>query len=191
MIDVIQRIQLDKKKIIVAAIISAFILYIDLSFILKPQFKRLKVISPKIAQLKKDIKKLNNDLDTLVVTGKGKQQTDEGAVKTVEKIIKEEKITKVLEDIAKIANKHQVKIMQMQPLRPSLAKPASAIPTTKFSPLFITLNISCGYHQLGKFINDVENATVFMEVYELQIRQDSINYLNQQIKLTLKTYVRK
>lgn len=191
MIDIIGKIQFDKKKVILAVIVLVFILYIDFSFILKAQFKMLKVINPKIAQLKKDIKKLNSDLASLKDIGKTKEETQEAAIKIVDTIIKVEKVPKILEDIAKIANKWEVKIMQIRPLKPSLVKPEPSTPIAKFFPLLITLDITGTYHNIGKFINELENAPVFIAVEELLIKPDQINYLNQKITLTLKTYVKK
>ncbi|MDP2943653.1 MAG: type 4a pilus biogenesis protein PilO [Candidatus Omnitrophota bacterium] len=192
MIKVIQKIQLDKKKIIAGAIILLIILYIDFTFILKSQFNLWKAINPKIAQLKKDIKKLNDDLAILSTSIKGKQETQETTQRTAEKIIKEEKIPNLLEEISKIANKRDVKIMQIKPLSsPPTAKPELTTAATKLFPVSIKLDLLGGYHQLGKFINDLENASVFMEVENLRISSQTSSIITQQIELTLKTYVKK
>lgn len=192
MIKVIQKIQLDKKKIIAGAIILLLLLYIDFAFILKSQFNLWKSVDPKIAQLKKDIKKLNDDLAILSVAVKGKQEAQETGQVTAEKIIREEKIPNLLEEISKIANKREVKIMQIKPLsHPPTAKPKLTTATAKFFPVLIKLDLLGGYHHLGRFINDLENASVFMEVENLTISSQTISIMTQQIELTLKTYVKK
>jgi len=192
MIELIEKIQLDKKKIMAGVVILVFLLYIDFTFILKSQFNLWKAINPKIAQLKKDIKKLNDDLAILSTSIKGKQETQETDQRTAEKIIKEEKIPNLLEEISKIANKREVKIMQIKPLsHPPTAKPELTTATTKLFPVSIKLDLLGGYHQLGKFINDLENASVFMEVDTLRISSESTSIMTQQIELTLKTYVKK
>lgn len=173
-------------------VILVFLLYIDFTFILKPQFNLWKAINPKIAQLKKDIKKLNDDLAILSVAVKEKQETQETDQRTAEKIIKEEKIPNLLEEISRIANKREVKIMQIKPLSsPPIAKPELTTATAKFFSVSIKLDLLGGYHQLGKFINDLENASVFMEVENLRISSESTSIITQQIELTLKTYVKK
>ena len=53
------------------------------------------------------------------------------------------------------------------------------------------MDLSAGYHQLGKFINELENAQVFVIVQELKIEPQPGNYLKQKAALTLKTYVKK
>lgn len=192
MIKLIEKIQLDKKKIIAGAIILLLLLYVDFAFILKSQFNLWKSVNPKISQLKKDIKKLNDDLAILSTSIKGKQETQETTQRTAEKIIREEKIPNLLEEISKIANKREVKIMQIKPLsHPPTAKPELTTATTKLFPVSIKLDLLGGYHQLGKFINDLENASVFMEVENLTISSQSTSIMTQQIELTLKTYVKK
>lgn len=192
MIKLIEKIQLDKKKIIAGVVILLFLLYIDFAFILKSQFNLWKSVNPKIAQLKKDIKKLNDDLAILSTSIKGKQETQETDQITAEKIIREEKIPNLLEEISKIANKREVKIMQIKPLsHPPTAKPELTTATTKLFPVSIKLDLLGGYHQLGKFVNDLENAGVFMEVDTLRISSESTSIITQQIELTLKTYVKK
>ena len=184
-----KKFEFDKKKIIAGAVILALSLYLDFNFVLIGRFKRLKVISPKIAELKRDITKLNKDMALVEVKERAAGKAQGTAEKTMEKIISEEKITQILEYISRVANERKVKIMRIVPLR-SPGKPVKGASDTKYSSLLITLEISSGYHQLGRFINDLENADVFLEVDELQIRSDAKYYPEQQVSLALKTYVK-
>jgi len=191
MIELIKKIQTDKKKIVGAVIVLLFIVYIDFAFVLKSQFRMLKVASPKIAQLKKDIKKINSDLSLIQVAGKGKEKDREAAIKIIEKIAREDDVPLILEEISNLANKREIKLIQIKPVKAPLAKPEVTTATSKLFPLSIVLGISGGYHQFGKFIADLENARYFLAVEELKIMPDPVNYLKQQITLTLKTYVKK
>ena len=185
-----KKFEFDRKKITAGVVILLLLLYLDVNYVLIGRFKRLKVISPKIAELKRDIVKLNKDLALVEAKEKAAGRVQGSAEKTVERIISEEKITQILEYISQVANLRQVKIMRIIPLRSS-EKPVKTTPETKYSPLLITLEISSGYHQLGRFINDLENADVFLEVDELQIKSDVRYYPQQQASLVLKTYVKK
>lgn len=189
--DLILKIQLDKRKITLAGIILILVLYIDFTFILKAQFNKLRIIKPKVAQLKKDIEKLNKDLTSLSFTKENEQRMQETVEKTMQKVINESSVPKVLGDIAKVANNYQVKIMQVRPLKSSATKKVlSTAAGAKLTPLSIELEILGGYHQFGKFLNDLENAAVFMQVDRMQIRAEPTSYLSQNINLTLKIYVK-
>lgn len=189
MINLIAKLQLDKKKIILATIVFVVILYIDFSFILKTQFNAIKNANPKIIQLKKDLKKLNDDLISLKTQTKFEIKTKRPAEKTIERIVREDRLPQLLEEIVKTANKREVKIMQIKPVKSVSGKQATD--STAYSSLLITLDILSGYHQLGKFINDLENMATFISVENLQIRPEANDYINQHVNLTLKTYVKK
>ena len=61
----------------------------------------------------------------------------------------------------------------------------------KFIPYLINLDLICDYHNLGKFINALENSKVFMEVQELKISTKLQDYIKQKINLAIRTYVAK
>ena len=56
--------------------------------------------------------------------------------------------------------------------------------------VIIDMDISCGYHNLGQFVNDLENNEIFLAVDELRITPRQDDYFNQDIGLKLKTYVK-
>ena len=58
-------------------------------------------------------------------------------------------------------------------------------------PVIITLDLTCGYHSLGSFINALENAGQYIDVQDMKIIRDPHNYLLQNVNLVLKTYAKK
>lgn len=188
----IDKLKLDKKKILFIALVAAAILYLDFTLLIKLQFNDLKDISPKIVKLKKDIKNLSKDLATMQdfhdKQGKMKQTT----ASSVKRILTEERIPLLLQHISDIANKNNISIMQIRPSRELRAGEEKISGNTiKFSLVLTTLDLSCSYHNLGKFINDLENLEEFIALQELKITPSSGDYLRQNVSLVLKTYVRK
>ena len=181
--------KLDKKKILLFIFVSVIVLCIDLSFIMKPQLNGLRSAGEKIIKIKKDIDGLNKDLATL----KRIQATDikkQGGILKAKRIVSEGEMPLLLQNISDLANRHKVKIMQIKPLKDAKAK-AEVIEGKTFSPVTITLDLSCVYHSLGSFINDLENAQFFIAVQDIKIMRSSGDYLSQEADLTLKTYVKK
>ncbi|MDI6605882.1 MAG: hypothetical protein QME65_01900, partial [Candidatus Omnitrophota bacterium] len=85
-----------------------------------------------------------------------------------------------------------VELIQMKPSRQnSPAAKDKVAKTEKFTPILIKLDILCGYHELGHFINDLENNPVFMAVEDLKITPQQKDYFKQKVELALKTYVEK
>ncbi|MDD5476641.1 MAG: type 4a pilus biogenesis protein PilO [Candidatus Omnitrophica bacterium] len=187
-LDNIQNIQLDKQKKILIIIFCFFIVYVEANYILKAQIAGLKSLEPKIALLEKDLKNLNRDLENMRVS-KGKPALEaRKAASRSSKIITEDQVSGLLQDISSAANKFDVKIIQ---IRPSRETGKSAIAGDKFTPILINLDLICDYHNLGKFINNLENSPVFMGAVELKISARMPDYLKQKASLVIRTYVSK
>jgi len=183
----LSQIQLDKQKKILIVIFAVFIAYVDTSYILKAQMAGLKSLTPKVARLEKDLKNLNRDLENMRIA-KGKPALEAAKANRSSRIITENQISGLLQDISSSANQFDVKIIQIRPLRET---GKSVIPGDKFASILINLDLICDYHNLGKFINSLENSPVFMGVAELKISTRIPDYLKQKATLVIRTYVSK
>ena len=181
MINLLGKLELDKKKVGLIILICVIIIYVDFAFLIKLQLRNTTAVGAKIIKLKNDIEVLNKDLVTMQQSSK-KQEV---AIK-LKKIISEEQIPSLFQSISNIANRNNVKIMEIKP-----SKGAKSSVSGGFTPMLVTLDLSCGYHGLGKFINDLENAEVFIEVENLKILPQSQDYFKHGVNLVLKTYVGK
>jgi Tfp pilus assembly protein PilO len=185
---------LDTKKIILIVIICLIIVYLDFNFFMALQLKMLKNLGPQIIKIKADLAKLDKDLVDMQEL-KNKQATSAKTPSTkAKKIILEEDIPSLLKGISDIANINDVKITQMKPSKEPQAKETKAPGDNieGLARLWITLDLTGGYHHLGRFINDLENTEVFMAVENLKITpQNPADYLKQKASLVLKTYVKK
>lgn len=180
-------LKLDQKKITLIVIVCVFIIYADLNFIFRMQLNNLKALSPKISQLKKDIAALNKGL--IEIKGLKKQPLPKTGVK---RIISEDKIPDLLEFISETANTNNVRIMQVKPVKEARAVDGKTVAVAgKLSAFFIEMSLKSGYHNLGAFINALENAEDFLAVQDIKVSRDKSDYMRQDISLVLKTYVKK
>lgn len=191
-IKILQSLDLDNKKIILIFLISAIILYIDANFIFQAQLKGFSRSQAEIARIKKDIndfraeEKKMKDLESKQVLAKP------GLLKE-KKIIAESQFAGLLQEISKIANKNEVRIAQLKPFRQALSanQDAKVKVLGNFTPFLISLELAGGYHNLGRFINGLENLESFVKVQEIKIEPLEGNYLSQKVNLVLVTYVKK
>ena len=183
-------IQLDKQKKILIVIFCVLIIYVDTAYILKGQIAAVKSTDQKIAKLKTDLVNLQRSLDDMRVA-KGKQgATFKKAAGQSSKILSEGQISGLLQDISGQANKFDIQIGQIRPLREA-ANAKNALAGDKFITILINLDLTCSYHNLGKFINQLESMPVFLSVQELKISTQLPEYMKQNVALVLKTYVTK
>lgn len=182
-----------KKNILIALGIAMF-LYIDYAYILMPQITSLKNISAKLKTAKKyladyagygtDTVGLQNDLEAI----KRKNLIMEDMV------FADADMPLLLDDTSRMAQSCGVKILQINPrsqISPSRDKvePSAEITGFKLQPVEVKIELSSGYHQLGKFLSRLEENPL-IAVSDLKVVRDNLDLAKQKTSLTLRVYVR-
>ncbi len=173
----------DKEKLILVGIVSCLILYLEFGVFFRMQHQAIRDAGPKIAKLKKDIDTFNRESAMLQSS---KQKNAPGAVK-VKNIVSEQSLPNLWQSISDIADRNSVKILQMRPVKGKEEVVASA----KCVNYTVVLDLSCGYHNLGAFLGELENADQFIAVQDIKIKGVSNDYFHQDVNVVLKTYARK
>ena len=106
------------------------------------------------------------------------------------KILQNSQVSELLQEISTAANKFDVRTVQIRPSRQE-EKEKTAPGQNKLIPMLINLDLVTDYHNLGRFIQAMENSPVFMQVEELEISTQLPDYMKQKVALVLKTYVTK
>lgn len=182
-INLIERFSLDNQKITLIVILSIAFLYVDFNFLLKGQLAANSKSKAELVKIINDLKALDAGLKNMEALKAGQH----GGLKVQEKmIIFESGLTTLLHDISKLANANNVRILQIKPLRDS-----QKIAIGKFTPVLINMDLICGYHNFGKFLNQLENNQVLISVENFKIELQPQDTLRQKVSLTIKTYVRK
>lgn len=167
------------------------ILCIDFFIIIKLQFGSSMELRTKIIKLKTSITNLTKDLPLMQNQQEKRSKTKEDISSKNKEFISEGQLSSLMEEISDIAVKNKVKIMQIKPSKEQvLLKEEKNALTEKFTPLYLTLDLISGYHNLGSFIGDIENGKTFISVQNMRILPDKNDYLLENISLVLKTYVK-
>ena len=184
-------LKLDNKKIFLIALACLLMLYVDFAFMMKLQLQGIRTLTPKIIKLRKDADNLAKDLSRMqdLERKQSEAQKQIGALKTKE-IISEDKLLLLLQEVSDLANESRVKLMQINTSNDAKVQ-EEVIAGERLLPIIIALDLSCGYHFLGSFINALENVGYFIDLQDMKIVRDPHNYLLQKVNLVLKTYVKK
>jgi Tfp pilus assembly protein PilO len=189
------KIELDNKKILLILLACGFIIYLELAFLLRGQLEGIGRVGPKIKRLSSDIAGLDNDLNNIQALKKKQDANKQKALQEAKRVISDDQIAALLDEISDVAEKNEVRIAQIRPLRQPLPQAAigkgAAPAAARFSALLISMDLSADYHRLGRFINDLENGPTFLVVESLKISANPANYLKQSAQLAVRTYVKK
>jgi len=139
-------------------------------------------MKPSIIEMKRRLINLEEDL---------KRMQSQGVVFTDRQektIISSSQKDWVNEEIFRLSNAQQVKISQIKFVRREITSKDSTA-TEKYSPILIDMGLFAGYHELAKFLWELENHSVLLGVEELDIKRSEENQFEHSVELRLKTYV--
>lgn len=183
--------ELDRNKLILFALVCIIFVYLDFSLLVSAQVRGIKALGPKIGRLQKDITALNKDLaatkDTASPQAASRQSEELARSK---KLIREEEIPLLLQDISDMANSSGVRIAQLRPFKDPKAK-EETLSGVKVSLLTVALNLNCGYHALGRFLAALEGSRRFMAIQDLKISSNSEDPAEHDVSIVFKTYMKK
>lgn len=186
--NLVTQISRDKKKLLLSLITAIVFIYADVRFVLQPQLGNMSGMYAKKTNIKGNIGKFNRDMVNILEL-KRKQDTAAKQTNTkVKKFISEKDVPELLKEISDIANKNQVRVMQIKPVKLPVEK-KTAVPE-KFLNMNIALDLSADYHHFGSFLNELENMNIFLATQDLRIAGNPRDYFHQNINLQLKTYVK-
>lgn len=183
-------IQLNKQKKILIVIFAILIAYVDTNYILKAQRIGLSSLDQKIARLNTDLANLNHGLENMRLSKSRPGLAAQKKVIMPSRILSENQVSELLQEISTAANRFDIKIIQIRPSRQA-QKEKTAIVQDKLTLMLINLDLVSDYHNLGRFIQALENSPVFMAVQEMEISTQLPDYMKQKVTLVLKTYVTK
>ena len=189
---ILKKFKLDNQKIILICVVFIIIVYLDCAFLMKIQLSNIKTVKPKIAKLRVDINVFNK---SLAESKKTRQQQNLSYMR----MLSNDQVPMLLEEISDMAKNNKVMLMQVRQVKDTkkkeekqLQKQAKAqAKPDDLVPLYIALDLSGIYHDLGKFINSLESIDKFIAVQDMNIKSQLDDPQVQNANLLLKIYVRK
>lgn len=194
------RLKQEEQKIFIVIILAAIILsvvFYNLSF--KPRLKKLRSLAPQVSKLNKDLRMLKKDLANIENL---KRQLHEARQKTesdVKRFLTGNDLTPLMEEFSRLAKTNRVKIVNISPVKTKDSSSSTA-KTTKptaaqsqgtgvtLTEMPVSINVKGGYHNIGKFINALENSKLFIKVIDIDINTDYDDPLNHNASLLVSAY---
>lgn len=180
---------LKQKKVISYAVLAVIILILDFNFVLKPQVSTIIKATPKIKKIASDIKAFKEDQKNLSQLKQTLEAVKRKSVVLNKKIVQEDELLGLAEQISRIGREENIKITQISPTEDIKAKKVGSFSGGDIYPVMINVNITGGFHQLGKFINRLENLEQFLKVASIEIKFDKQLYTSQKVNLILGAFI--
>ncbi len=173
---------LGRKEMI--AIAGVFILLVFLfSFLIISQVNSLKKISGQLTEERTKLAEARSLIDN--------RQRYEKEIKLLErriefyedKLPERKEVPQLFRELDKVAAESQIKFVSVEEKPPEERK--------HYRRFQWNLQMEGGYHELGRFINKLENLDRFIEVSNIQISSNPENFLQHNIRMEVSTFVSK
>jgi type IV pilus assembly protein PilO len=177
----------------IAVLTGAFIiimaLYLYLVFL--PQVGRLTVL---LGQLGSASAELKNAKSEIAKIGKYKKTIEEYRSKVdlyEKRLPAEEEIPSLLESLSRMAGASDIKIVGITPVASASLKerPDRRPKAAAYKEIPILINAKSGYHELGRFLSDLEGADRFMKVVDIDVKSSRGSPRKQDVELVVCTYI--
>lgn len=100
----------------------------------------------------------------------------------------EQEIPSLLEELSSMAKTSGIKLLSITPV-PVSAKEQAAQKNKMYKEIPILITAKSGYHELGSFLNNLENADRFMKVVDLEVKSNKAAPKKHDVELLVSTYV--
>ena len=169
--------------ILVIAIILATYFY----FFLKPEIGALRKVLPKVAGLNKNIKEADKLIDNIDSFKTKIADLKEKVGQYETRLPTKKEISSILNHLSALASQEDIKITgikELETIKGEMQEGEQA-----YSGVPIEIDMKSGYHQLGKFISEIENSDRLMKIDDLEIKSTSENLIEHDVKLIVSSFV--
>ncbi|MFA5142830.1 MAG: type 4a pilus biogenesis protein PilO [Candidatus Omnitrophota bacterium] len=172
-----------KQIMLVAALGGVLILVLYLKLLLVPQIRNVAKEYERARKLRVDVTTAERDISSVDSLKKQMAQY-RTKIESYESMLPvEQEIPKLLEDLSSMAKRSGVKIVGITPLQ-SGEEAREGI----YQEIPILVNARSGYHELGKFLSELENASRFMKVVDLELKENKSAPKRHDVEVLVATY---
>lgn len=170
---------------IFSGLIAIIIVILYLNFICIPQLSNFFSIVRERSALSAELRKTRiavSEIDKL----KKELGASRAKVSECEKMLPaQQEIPSLLENLSAMAKDSNVKIVGITPMTSNEDK---SVKDRTYQEIPILINARSGYHELGKFIDNLENAVRFMKIADIWIKTNKAAPKENDIELLVITY---
>lgn len=174
--------------IYIGAFLAGLALYFSIFFL--PQIGRMTALLSRAGSAAADLKNAESDIarmDELKRTIDGYRNKVEIYEK---RLPSEEEIPSLLESLSRMAGASNIQIVGITPVTvPGKDVSQMRGKAAAYKEIPITISAKSGYHDLGRFLSDLESADRFMKVVDIDIKANRATPAKHDFELVICTYI--
>lgn len=165
-----------------------FVLIVFIMVCLLPAVKIKKALKVKLDTVENNVARSQSKIKDYPRLVREKEETAQLVNGYLSKLINRGEQTRLIGDISDLARQCDVTISSMRPIPFVQAVPEDF--DTFFNALSYELKLESGYHAFGKFVNQLEQFRILINIEKILIEVDEDNKETHKITLFLTTYAK-
>ena len=175
-----------KRLLIVIAIVTTSSLY--LNFFIRPNFVKLMELNSREATIKSGMLTMQNEIKFIDEYSK-KLDVLKSENRDLKKRLSDSKdIPTLITEFSKIARELDVKLTSIKPLPAPVVAQGEGNTRRPYVNIPIEIEAISGFHQMGAFINKLENLDVFLKITSLDIKESEDTPFTHTIRFKLAAF---
>ncbi len=179
---------LKNRKLVIYGIITLCLLIANYALFLKPTMASLAKTTPKLRRLQRELTTRQNAVANIPRYKAQIEEMREKLSSQKKRLSTKQEISSLLKRLSEIAKDSGVKILSIKP-HPVIAGQQRDTGSGTYQKYPISIKAVCGYHQLGIFLNKLENADTFMRVSDIKITADNKDFAQHLVYILVNTYI--
>ena len=179
-----RKLKPEEQILALGAIVGVIILLLFHFIFLKPRIYHLRQLNLRLIMLTRNVQNTAKDAANIDNLRRRLEDLKAKANFYEQKLPREKDIPSLLESLSKVAKDSQVKIVEIQPRDKDIREVGGM-----YLEVPIAIKASCGYHQLGRFINELESGPRFIRISDIEIKGNPRDYRKHNVHLLLSMFV--
>ncbi|MBI5144103.1 MAG: type 4a pilus biogenesis protein PilO [Candidatus Omnitrophica bacterium] len=178
-----------KTKILIIAV-SAFLLIMYFNFLFRPQITRLTGVLSGMGTVSRDLRIAQADISKIDQFRANIEAYREKVEYYEKRLPAEQEMPSILADLSNMAKGSNIKILSITPIPVSASlKDADRTKKRIYQERPILINAKSGYHELGQFLSNLENADRFMKVVDIDVKTNKVTPKKHDVELVVSTFI--
>ena len=176
------------QKLVIYGIIAFCIISADYVLFFKSLIADLKKTLPQAAQVHSRLTNANNAVVNIPRYEAQIKELRSRLSSYNKRFSTQQQISSLLQELSDIAKNSGVKITSVKP-HSAVTQAQQGTATAVYKKFPISITATCGYHQLGIFLNNLENADTFMRIADISITADTNKSSERAVYIVVNTYI--
>ncbi len=175
------------QKLIIYGVLTLCLIIANYTLLFKPTLTSVRQAIPEVRTLQNRLVTAKNSITNIPRFRVQIEEMQKRIAVHQNKFSSKQDMSSILKGLSDTAQDTGVKIIAIKPY-PAVEN-HNQVSSVGYQKFPISVKASCGYHQLGKFLNSLENADTLIRVSDIKITDDSNEDLQHQVYLLVNTFI--